>query len=80
VRDAAGIVHIDEDTGEKIKKHLHDVRGTFCTKLLTEADLTDREAADIMGWSPERVGAIRRVYVDQSSVISAIGERLRRLK
>jgi integrase len=79
VRDAAAIVHIDEDSGEKIRKHLHDVRGTFCTKLLTEADLSDREAADIMGWSPERVAAIRRVYVDQSKILVALGERLKRI-
>jgi len=79
VRDAAGIVQIDEDSGEKIKKHLHDVRGTFCTKLLTETDLSDREAADIMGWSPDRVATIRRVYVDQSKIVVALGERMSRL-
>jgi integrase len=79
IRDAAGIVQIDEDSGEKIKKHLHDVRGTFCTKLLTETDLSDREAADIMGWSPDRVATIRRVYVDQSKIVVALGERLMRL-
>lgn len=79
VRDAAEIFHIDEDTGDKIRKHLHDVRGTFCTKLLTDADLSDREAADIMGWSPERVAAIRRVYVDQSKIVVALGARLKHL-
>ena len=79
VRDEADIVHIDEDSGERTKKHLHDVRGTFCTKLITQAELTDREAADIMGWAPERVAAIRRVYVEQSRVIVALGERLQRL-
>lgn len=79
VRDAADIVHIDEDSGERIKKHLHDVRGTFCTKLITQTDLTDREAADIMGWAPDRVAAIRKVYVDQSKVVVALGERLKRI-
>ena len=79
VRDKAGIVHIDEETGRTIKKHLHDLRGTFCTKLLTETDLTDREVADIMAWSPERVSNIRRVYVDQSKVIVAIGERIKHM-
>jgi len=24
----------------------------FCTRLMTECDLTDREIADIMAWSP----------------------------
>ncbi|KKC24360.1 tyrosine-type recombinase/integrase [Sphingomonas sp. SRS2] len=80
VRDAADIAHVDEESGDKIFKHLHDVRGTFCTRLLTETDLTDREVADIMGWSPERVAGIRRVYVDQSTLLMAIGKRLTSLK
>jgi integrase len=79
VRDAAAIVHIDDDSGEESKKHLHDLRGTFCTKLITETDLTDREAAEIMGWAPDRVAAIRKVYVDQSKVSVALGARLKRL-
>ncbi len=77
IRDAAGIVHVDPEAGEDKKKHLHDVRGTFCTKLIL-AGLTDQEAADIMGWSPDQVAGIRRVYVDQSSVIVAIGQRIAR--
>lgn len=79
IRDEADIVHIDEDTGERKRKHLHDVRGTFCTQLLTKSDLTDRQIADIMGWSPDRVAAIRRVYVDQSSIVLALGERLKNI-
>lgn len=75
VRDAAEIVHIDEETGEARRKHLHDLRGTFCTKLIL-AGLTDEEAADVMGWSREQVADIRRVYVDQSRVVVAIGERI----
>lgn len=51
VRDAAGIKHVD-DEGFARTKTLHDVRGTFCTMLLTEWQLTDDEAAEIMGWSP----------------------------
>ncbi len=77
IRDAADITHHDLDTGEQKKKHLHDVRGTFCTKLIL-ANVTDQEAADIMGWSPDQVAGIRRVYVDQSSVIVAIGQRIAR--
>ena len=76
IRDAANIVHIDDETRAENKKHLHDVRGTFCTKLLTQTDLTDRQVADIMGWSAERVSGIRRVYVDQSRVVIAIGARM----
>ena len=76
VRDAAGIVHIDGDTGEERRKHLHDIRGTFATKLMTEIKLTDQEIADIMGWAADKVARIRRVYVDQSSIIVAIGRRI----
>lgn len=76
VRDEAGIEFVDEETDERRRKHLHDVRGTFCTRLLTETDLSDREIADIMGWSPDKVASIRRVYVDQSSVVRAIGARI----
>jgi integrase len=75
IRNLAGIVHKEEGEADRTK-HLHDVRGTFCTLLLTECSLTDREAADIMAWSPERVGNIRKVYVDQSRVIVAIGKRM----
>jgi integrase len=61
VRDAVGIAHIDEDTGEERKKHLHDVRGTFATRLMTETDLADQQIADIMGWAPDKVARIRRI-------------------
>lgn len=76
IRDEAEINFVDAETGERKGKHLHDVRGTFCTKLLTETDLSEREVADIMGWSPDKVASIRRVYVDQSSVVRAIGARI----
>ena len=79
IRDAADIVHFDPESGERSKKHLHDVRGTFCTRLLTEFGLSDVDAAGIMGWAPERVAAIRRVYVDQATVVVALGERLRKM-
>lgn len=75
IRDAANIAHIDEDGNER-PKHLHDVRGTFCTMLLTEWELTDQEAADIMGWSPDRVAHIRKVYVDHTRVVVALGQRI----
>lgn len=75
MRDAAGITWIDDD-GKVSNKHLHDVRGTFCTMLLTEWELTDDDAADIMGWSPQHVAQIRKVYVDQRATVVALGERI----
>lgn len=77
IRDAAGIVFIDPDTGEEKRKHLHDVRGTFATRLIL-AGLADSEVAEIMAWSVEKVSGIRRTYVDQSRTIVAIGERIAR--
>ena len=56
-------------------KHLHDCRGTYCTELCL-ARLTDREIADIMGWTVDQVATIRRLYVDQERTVVAIGERL----
>ncbi len=75
IRNDAGIIHVDED-GTKRRKHLHDVRGTFCTMLLTECELTDEEAAEIMGWAKDKVQTIRKVYVDGGRVAMAIAERI----
>lgn len=77
LRDSAGIVFVtDDDTPVTKTKHLHDVRGTFCTMLLVEWELTDDEAADIMGWSPNRVAHIRKVYVDQKQLVVALSARI----
>jgi hypothetical protein len=46
---AADIVYVDPDTGERRKKHLHDVRGTFATRVIL-AGLADAEVAEVMGW------------------------------
>jgi integrase len=80
VRDKANIVHIEEGSdGQPIerKKHLHDVRGTFCTILLTQCELTDEDAARIMAWSPARVAKIRSTYVDSAAVVISLAERMR---
>jgi integrase len=78
VRDHAGIFHVDPDTGKRCAKHLHDVRGTFCTRLLTEAGLRDEEVASIMGWSLAQVSSIRRIYVDDTALIGSIASRMSR--
>ena len=80
VRDKAKVVHVDEgDDGQPVerRKHLHDVRGTFCTILLTECELTDEDAARIMAWSPARVAKIRSTYVDSAAVVISLAERMR---
>jgi hypothetical protein len=56
-------------------KHLHDLRGTFVTRLC-RAQLSDEEIASIVAWSPQNVAEIRRRYVDDAAVVVAIGQRL----
>ncbi|WP_298686579.1 tyrosine-type recombinase/integrase [uncultured Sphingomonas sp.] len=75
----AGLIHIlDEDTGEAKNKHLHDIRGTFVTRLMTTTDLTDEDIADIMGWSSRRVARIRKIYVSDHVRTVALGQRIAR--
>ena len=77
--DGAGIVHKGEHEDEPDRaKHLHDLRGTFATKLMTLPDkgLTDSEIAMIMGWSERQVSAIRKRYVDEAAIVMAIGKRI----
>ncbi len=76
VRDA-GIAHADHD-GSSRWKHLHDIRGTFATRLMTAPglNLTDKEIGNIMGWTPEQVGEIRTHYVDDAAIVVALGQRL----
>jgi len=76
VRDYAGIAHVDPETGQRRTKHLHDARGTFATKLMLTGKLTDQEIAGLMGWSATSVSRIRHVYVDQTAIVVAIGERI----
>lgn len=65
----------DAKQASGIDVHLHDLRGTFATRLMI-AGLTDQEIADILGWSTKFVAAIRQKYVSQSRVVIAIGERI----
>lgn len=82
VRDAVGIVHIDYDdvdeNGEpRLRvKHLHDLRGTFITRLILELDLSDRQIAAVMGWSLESVQNICTVFVDYAAYAAASGARV----
>jgi hypothetical protein len=76
VRNSIGIFHVDEETGLQRRKNLHDLRGTYVTKLIAETTLTDEEIARIMGWAPATVETIRAVYVDQDTYASALGNRI----
>lgn len=83
VRNAAnGGAGIAQPAIPERTKHLHDCRGTFVTKLCRAsaggAKLIDGEIADIVGWSPENVGRIRRTYVDDAAVVVALSKRINR--
>ncbi|OYY72416.1 tyrosine-type recombinase/integrase [Sphingomonas sp. 28-63-12] len=69
-RNAADIRHEDGRL-----KHLHDCRGTFATKLMTELEWTDEKIAAALAWAPDRVGRIRSVYVDVQRVVVQWTER-----
>ena len=72
-------INYDIGNGEDPRaKTLHDLRGTFATRLMTLPDggLTDDQIAGIMGWSTKDVAAIRRRYVDEATIVVAIGQRI----
>ena len=62
-------------TEAKVKKRWHDLRGTAVTAFCI-AGFDDREVAEIVGWSKERVAAIRRKYVDRAAIIKAAIKRV----
>lgn len=72
VWQATHITHQVTDAAKRIEKdlRLHDLRGTFVTRLCI-ADLPDQEIADIVGWSIPAVAKMRRVYVSQGAVSAA---------
>lgn len=60
---------------EGFDRTIHDLRGTFVTWLALKG-LTDREIADIIGWTTTRIAAIRSVYVNRARVVVNLAERL----
>lgn len=64
VRKAAGM-----------KVRLHDIRGTFATRLML-AGLNDQQVAGILGWRTEDVAAIRAKYVDHNTIMLALAKRI----
>lgn len=60
---------------EGFDRTIHDLRGTFVTWLAIKG-LTDREIADIIGWTTTRIAAIRARYVSRARVVVSLAERL----
>lgn len=65
----------DAKAESKIDRNLHDLRGTFVTRLCL-AGLTDDEIAKIVGWGTKDVATIREKYVNDARVVVAIGKRI----
>lgn len=56
-------------------KTLHDLRGTFATRLM-EAGLADVEVDGILGWDTGKSSAIRLAYISRRSVVLSAIKRL----
>ena len=75
----AGIVHPAEfDEEQDRAKHLHDLRGTYATTLITlpGGGLIEAQIATVLGWTEKQVAAIRKRYVDETAIAVAIGKRI----
>ena len=65
-------------TGDGFTGRLNHVRDAVdIARIDDDTDLTDQQIANIMGWVSDKVARIRRIYVDQSRIIVALGERTR---
>ena len=60
-------------------KTLHDLRGTFATRLMHNG-FEDREIDEIMGWETGKSARIRRVYISRKAVVISAIERMRSRK
>lgn len=57
-------------------KTLHDLRGTFATKLMSK-NFSDTEIDEIMGWETGKSTRIRRRYISRKASVIAMVERFR---
>jgi hypothetical protein len=69
----------DAKLASKLDRNLHDLRGTFITRVCL-VGLTDDEIAKIVGWDTKDIAAIREKYVNDARVVIAIGERIAKAK
>ena len=58
-----------------VKKRLNDLRGTAATRFVM-ANQPDERVADIMGWEPSRVRAIKKRYVDDARVMRSVADQI----
>ena len=68
IEEATGLLH---KRAAGFDKCLHDLRGTAATRFIC-AGASDPQVADILGWEPTRVSAIRKRYVDAGNVARSV--------
>ena len=59
-----------------VGKTLHDLRGTFATRLMRQG-FEDRDIDEIMGWETGKSARIRRRYISRKAVVISAIERMR---
>ena len=74
---AAKIETARRETGIAANKTLHDLRGTFATRLMSRG-FEDREIDEILAWKPGKSARIRRRYISRSAIVRSAIERMRR--
>jgi integrase len=81
VEDPCAAVGERTGKGERVLypegKTLHDLRGTFATRLMQNG-FEDREIDEILGWETGKSARIRRVYISRKAVVISAIERMRK--
>jgi integrase len=79
VERARNAANKDRKENEKIAvgKTLHDLRGTFATRLMRHG-FEDRDIDEIMGWETGKSARIRRRYISRKAVVISAIERMRK--
>lgn len=65
----------DAKQASGITVNLHDLRGTFATRLM-RAKLTDDQIADVLGWTAKDVAKIRAKYVSDEATVIELSKRI----
>lgn len=76
---AMAVERARERAGVAEGKTLHDLRGTFATRLMT-AGFEDREIDLILGWTPGKSEKVRPFYISRKAIASSAILRMRRFR
>lgn len=73
---ATAVHRAHKAAGVAAGKTLHDLRGTFATRLM-DAEFTDPEIDEVLGWEGGTSGRIRRTYISRRNVVLSAIARMR---